>query len=168
MASSPKLEAELIDRLRRARLLLCTVESCTGGLLAHRLTEIAGASDVFWGGIVAYDNAAKETIVGVSAELLRNHGAVSPETARELARLAATKIAPREGWQAVGLSTTGIAGPSGGTPAKPVGLCHVGLALPRLSPVSREIRITPPLTRSENKERFANLALELLLEALSE
>lgn len=113
----------LIERLRARSLTLALAESCTGGLVAKRLTDPAGASAVMIGGLVAYANSVKTELLGVSSETLGAHGAVSAETAREMAagarRLFGTDLA---------LSITGIAGPSGGTSAKPVGTVWIGTA----------------------------------------
>jgi nicotinamide-nucleotide amidase len=109
--------------LKKNGLTLAVAESCTGGLIGHRLTEVPGASDYFLGGVVGYSNEAKEDLLGVSAGVLARHGAVSPETARDLAR------GVRRIFQAgVGLAVTGIAGPTGGSPGKPVGTVYIGLA----------------------------------------
>jgi nicotinamide-nucleotide amidase len=112
---------ELVLALCRARgLTLATAESCTGGLVAQRLTSVSGASDVFLGGIVAYADEVKETELGVPRDVLERHGAVSAETAAAMAR------GVRERLQAdVAVAVTGIAGPGGGTPEKPVGLVYV-------------------------------------------
>ena len=121
---------DLIDRARaliglcRAQgVILATAESCTGGLLAGLLTEISGSADVLDRGFVTYSNAAKAELLGVPASILDRHGAVSPETALAMAEgtLARSRAS-------LALSITGIAGPTGGTPSKPVGLVHFGLA----------------------------------------
>jgi nicotinamide-nucleotide amidase len=111
----------LIDR----KLTIATAESCTGGLVAKRLTDIAGSSAYMERGVVTYSNKSKEELLSVPAEVLSEHGAVSRETAQAMA----------EGirWNAktdLGLGITGIAGPGGGTPSKPVGLVYIGLATP--------------------------------------
>jgi nicotinamide-nucleotide amidase len=117
------LEELVGRRLHAAKLTLAVAESCTGGLIGHRLTDVPGASDYFLGGVVSYSNAAKQDLLHVPAEVLAQTGAVSPETARAMAR----------GVRAVfhadlGLAVTGIAGPSGGSPEKPVGTVYIGLA----------------------------------------
>ena len=115
---------ETVGKLLRARgLTLAVAESCTGGLIGHRVTDVPGSSDYYLLGVATYSNDAKERVIGVRAETLAAHGAVSTETAEEMAagvrRLAGADL---------GLSTTGIAGPGGGTEDKPVGLVYIALA----------------------------------------
>lgn len=118
---------ELVGLSLRARgLTLAVAESCTGGLICHRLTNIPGASDYFLGGVVSYSNAAKMDLLRVPEETLAQSGAVSAECAR------AMSLGVREIFHsALGLAVTGIAGPTGGTPEKPVGTVHIGLATPK-------------------------------------
>ena len=109
--------------LNARKLTLAVAESCTGGLIGHRLTEVPGASDYFLGGVVSYSNDAKQDLLRVPDATLARHGAVSPETARDMAR------GVREVFHAaIGLAVTGIAGPSGGSVEKPVGTVYIGLA----------------------------------------
>ena len=109
--------------LQKNGLTLAVAESCTGGLIGHRLTDIPGASDYFLGGVVSYSNDAKCDLLRVPDATLARHGAVSPETARDMAR------GVREVFHAaIGLAVTGIAGPSGGSLEKPVGTVYIGLA----------------------------------------
>ncbi len=115
--------AGLIDAARARNWRLASAESCTGGLVAAHLTEIAGSSAVFEYGFVTYANAAKTALLGVPPEMLEAHGAVSEPVARAMAEGALA----RSGADAA-VSITGIAGPGGGTPTKPVGLVHFGLA----------------------------------------
>jgi len=105
-------------------LTLAVAESCTGGLVGHRLTGIAGSSAFFERGVVVYSNRAKQELLGVSEEILRVHGAVSRPCAEAMVR----GVCERSG-AACGLSITGIAGPDGGTPAKPVGTVFIGVAV---------------------------------------
>jgi competence/damage-inducible protein CinA-like protein len=107
----------VIDLLRRRRLSLATAESCTGGLVAKRLTDVPGSSDVFVGAVVAYSNDVKSSLLDVPAGLLEAHGAVSPETARAMAHGARRRLGAD-----VAVAVTGVAGPGGGTEDKPVGL----------------------------------------------
>lgn len=117
------LAARVLELCRARGLTIATAESCTGGLVAGALTEIAGSSDVVDRGFVTYSNAAKMSLLGVPEETLRDHGAVSRETAEAMARGALARAG-------VGLTVaiTGIAGPGGGSAAKPVGLVHFAAA----------------------------------------
>jgi nicotinamide-nucleotide amidase len=117
------LEALVGRLLNERRLTLAVAESCTGGLIGHRLTEVPGSSDYFLGGVVSYSNEAKKDLLRVPAAVLAQQGAVSPETARDMAR------GVRAVFHAdIGLAVTGIAGPSGGSREKPVGTVFIGLA----------------------------------------
>src|SRR5262249_49868441 len=109
--------------LERHGLTLGVAESCTGGLVSELLTEVPGASRAFLGGAVAYANAAKSTLLGVEPELIAAHGAVSRDVARAMAEGVRARLRA-----SLGLSITGIAGPDGGTPEKPVGLVHWAVA----------------------------------------
>lgn len=120
------LQSEVIGSvrvLRDKRLTVGFAESCTGGLLSSSLTELAGVSDVFTGSIISYDNSVKQKFLKVSEDTLKQHGAVSRETAVQMAEAA---------WQEIGcavaVAVTGIAGPSGGTPEKPVGTVFISVA----------------------------------------
>jgi nicotinamide-nucleotide amidase len=120
------VEALVLEACRARGLTLATAESCTGGLVAARLTSVPGSSDVFLGGIVSYGDEVKMTELGVPEELLRVHGAVSAEVARAMA------LGGRERLRAdIAVSVTGIAGPGGATPEKPVGLVYLHAAGPR-------------------------------------
>ncbi len=113
---------EVIGRMLKEKgLTLAVAESCTGGLLAGRITDVAGSSEYFIGGITAYSNQIKEEFLGVKSETLMKYGAVSEETAKEMAYGIKTKFN-----SSIGISVTGIAGPGGGTPEKPVGLTYIG------------------------------------------
>jgi nicotinamide-nucleotide amidase len=125
----------LLDICRERRLTLATAESCTGGLVAGALTDIAGSSDVVDRGFVAYTNAAKEQMLAVPADILQAHGAVSRQTTAEMARGA---IHRSEADLAVAI--TGIAGPGGGSAEKPVGLVHFAAAARDGRLMSRERR----------------------------
>ncbi|HAR36861.1 MAG TPA: competence/damage-inducible protein A [Acidobacteria bacterium] len=128
------LEEVVGEKLRAAGLRLACAESCSGGLLAHRLTNIPGSSDYFLEGLVTYSNQSKVRELGVPEELLASKGAVSEEVARVMAE----NLREKSGAD-FALSTTGIAGPGGGTPAKPVGLVYTGLAFPGGSTVLRNL-----------------------------
>lgn len=118
-----ELEEVVAQLLFKLKKTVAVAESCTGGLLAHKLTNISGSSEYFERGVVAYSNQAKMDILGVRSETLQKYGAVSEQTAVEMAQ-GVRKISASD----FGLSTTGIAGPTGGTPEKPVGLVYVGFA----------------------------------------
>jgi nicotinamide-nucleotide amidase len=114
------VEELVLAACRERGLTLATAESCTGGLVAARLTSVPGSSDVFIGGVVAYANEIKTAELGVPDEVLRRHGAVSAETAAAMAHGARERLGAD-----VAVSVTGIAGPDGGTPEKPVGLVYL-------------------------------------------
>jgi nicotinamide-nucleotide amidase len=118
-------EGILVDTLRERRLRLVTAESCTGGLVGKLVTDVPGASEVYWGGFVTYDNAAKLRSLGVPREVLDTDGAVSERTVRAMAQGALEAAA---GGADVAIAVSGIAGPSGGTPEKPVGTVWIGIA----------------------------------------
>jgi nicotinamide-nucleotide amidase len=127
---TPSLLALATDVLTRARargLKLATAESCTGGLISALLTEVAGSSDVFERGFVTYSNQAKEEMLGVQKELIREHGAVSIQVANAMAYGALTHSGAD-----ISVAVTGIAGPGGGSPDKPVGLVYI--AVMRIAP----------------------------------
>jgi nicotinamide-nucleotide amidase len=116
-----ELAGEVLAKARAKGWKIATAESCTGGLLAGALTEIPGSSDVFERGFVTYSNEAKAELLGVPAELIASHGAVSEEVARAMAEGALSRAKVH-----ASVSVTGIAGPGGGTDTKPVGLVHIG------------------------------------------
>jgi nicotinamide-nucleotide amidase len=150
---------EVVGRQLRARdLTLSVAESCTGGLLGHRLTNVAGSSAYFERGVVVYSNRAKEELLGVPEEILRAHGAVSGPCAEAMAR----GICARSG-SACGLAVTGIAGPGGGTPQKPVGTVYIGVAVEG-SVTARRFLFTGD--RVAIKRQSAQTALDLLRRSL--
>ena len=150
---------QILGRLLiRRQLSIAVAESCTGGLLGHRITNIPGSSVYFKGGVICYDNAVKQSLLGVPHELFERHGAVSPEVAQAMAR--GVSCALKAG---IGLSITGIAGPDGATPDKPVGLAYIAIAAPGLE---RTRRCLENGDRWANKAAFADAALRLALEYL--
>ena len=153
------LEERIVRQLQTLNYTVTTAESCTGGLLAGRLLNVSGASEVYNEGHITYSNEAKERLLGVDHETLLNYGAVSPQTAEEMARGAA-KAAKAE----VGLSTTGIAGPGGGTPEKPVGLIYIGCCI-NGSVTVKECHFNGK--REENRNQTVEAVLELLWDELS-
>lgn len=124
------LEAVVGDLLRERGATIAVAESCTGGLIGHRITEIPGSSDYFMRGLVVYSNDAKEELLGVPHDILEKHGAVSRETAALMAQGVRTR-----GATTIGLATTGIAGPTGGTPEKPVGRVYIAVVAPEFEEV---------------------------------
>ncbi|GJL89869.1 MAG: competence damage-inducible protein A [Minwuia thermotolerans] len=115
--------AELLEFLRERQLMLATAESCTGGMIAGTLTEVAGSSDVVDRGFVTYSNEAKQDMLGIPPALIREHGAVSEPVA-----VAMAEGALRNSRADIAVSVTGVAGPGGGTDTKPVGLVHIACA----------------------------------------
>ena len=152
------LAAVVIDRCRALKLRLAVAESCTGGLLGERLTNIPGSSDVFLGGVIAYHNDLKKELLGVRAEDLERNGAVSEQVALQMA----SGIRERTGAD-VGVSVTGIAGPGGGTPEKPVGL--VWIAVHSSEAKARRFHVVGD--RAEIRQRAAQAALEMVRRALA-
>ncbi len=155
-----RIEREVCRRLKEIRRTLATAESCTGGLIAHRITNIAGASDCFLGGVVAYSNEVKASLLRVSRDDLRRHGAVSEPVARQMAAGVCARLGSD-----YGIGVTGIAGPGGGTPDKPVGLVYIAVA------AGAEVRVTRNVfagTRKSIKEQTAEAALTLLLDCIEE
>jgi len=149
------LETAIVSLLREKKLTLSVAESCTGGSLAGRITDVAGSSDVFLAGYVTYANEAKEKTLGVPADLLAAHGAVSEPVAAAMAE-GARRISGAD----FALSTTGIAGPGGGTENKPVGTVYIGLASTGYPTVVR--RCYFPLDRVTFKHMTTSAALDLL------
>ena len=154
------VEELVLDLARERGLSLAAAESCTGGLVAAQLTSVPGSSDVFRGGIVSYDNAVKRAQLGVSEETLDAHGAVSPETAAEMA----SGVCDALGADAA-VSVTGIAGPGGGTAEKPVGLVYLHAAGPGVG-LARELNL--PGDRDAVRRRATAAALHVLRELLAQ
>ena len=153
-AEDEELETVIVRMLTERKATLALAESCTGGCIANRITNVPGASVVLLAGLVTYSNTAKQKFLGVHAETLDQHGAVSKPVAREMAEGA------RQQTQAdYALSVTGIAGPSGGAPGKPVGTVFIGLASPTGTLVERSLN---PYDRETFKQVTAQQALELL------
>ena len=154
------LENEVGRLLAERGLTLATAESCTGGLVAHRITNVPGSSEYYLGGFVAYAYEAKEMFLGVRHETLVAHGAVSVETAREMAKGVRERLGAD-----LGLSVTGIAGPGGGTPEKPVGLVYVALSAPGVDLCQRYVWQGD---RAANKAQSVDAALQLVASHLQE
>jgi len=148
------LETIVVRLLAERELTLALAESCTGGGIAHRVTNVPGASAVFPGGVVAYSNAAKQKFLGVRAETLARHGAVSEAVARAMAGGARERFGAD-----FAIAVTGIAGPTGGTKAKPVGTVFIALAGAAGTVVERKFN---PCGRERFKDLTAQQALEML------
>lgn len=149
-----RLAVRVGNLLIERNLTLALAESCTGGLVGHWVTEVPGSSNYFLGGIIAYFNEVKERVLGVKHNTLFEHGAVAAATALEMAQGA------RQALKAdIGVSVTGIAGPSGGTPDKPVGLTYIAIAGPDGERVEQHLWDSD---RSGNKALSAQAALDLL------
>lgn len=148
------LEEKIVHLLKEKGYTITTAESCTGGLLAGRILNVSGASEVYNEGHITYSNEAKERLLGVNTDTLKVCGAVSAQTATEMA-LGAAKVANAN----VGLSTTGIAGPGGGTKEKPVGLVYVGCA------INGEVVVEECHFRG-TREEVRNAAVESVLQLL--
>ena len=154
------LEKAVVDLLLANKLTISTVESCTGGLVAARLINVAGVSEVFKSGYIAYSNKAKRRLLGIKKSLLVKHGAVSKETAREMAKGAAL-ISKAD----VTVSVTGIAGPDGGTEEKPVGLVYIGCSVCGKVTV-KEYHFSG--SRAKIRESTVSAALTLMRECILE
>jgi len=152
------LVRQLGSALVSRRWMLATAESCTGGLLGHALTSLAGSSDYYQGGIIAYSNALKLSLLGVPQELLDTAGAVSSPVALAMARGVRRVCATQ-----VGIATTGIAGPSGGSPAKPVGTVYIAYVDDNTDQV---LHLVWQGDRASNNANTVRAALELALNRL--
>lgn len=153
-----ELEAVIVKRMTALGLKLAVAESCTGGWLANRITNVPGASAVFWGGFLTYDNQAKIKLLKVPEPILAAHGAVSEPVAKAMCE--GTRLISGADYA---LAVTGIAGPSGGTPTKPVGTVFIGLASPKGVDVKRFLN---PFDRETFKSVTSQQALDMLRQAL--
>lgn len=153
---------EIIKLLRIKNLTLASAESCTGGLISKMITDVAGCSDVFCGGVVSYSNDVKVKLLGVKSETLEKHGAVSCETAKEMA-LGVRKACIAD----IGISTTGIAGPSGGTKDKPVGTVYIGISFGDVCE-SKLLSLDPDYSRDKIRNITAQKIFELLYKKIEE
>ena len=153
------LERAVIETLRKNGKTLATAESCTGGLIAKRLTDLAGCSDVFVGGCVTYSNESKERLLGVKHETLERFGAVSEQTAAEMARGARERLGAD-----IAVSATGIAGPGGGSEEKPVGTVYVGISTAKGEEV-RKLSLSAMRSRGYIRIVTANNAYDMILKS---
>ncbi len=160
MAMGKSLEVVVGELLRKRGLRLAIAESCTGGLVSHRITNVPGASTYYMGSVTAYAYEAKVRLLGVRWSTLEKYGAVSKETALEMAAGVRRALAAD-----VGVSVTGIAGPGGGTPEKPVGLTWIGLSAPGIDEAWEYIWKGD---RLQVKEQSAQQALQLLVNFLND
>ena len=156
-------DKELLNKvfinLKKQKLTVATAESCTGGLIAHTLTNISGSSDYFDRGIVSYSNEAKSELLGVPEDMLKEYGAVSEQVAKTMAEGIRTTSNVD-----IGIATTGIAGPTGGTKEKPVGLVYIAISTSE-NTVVKKFQFSGD--RLQNKEITCNTALTMLLDYLT-
>jgi nicotinamide-nucleotide amidase len=155
-----KLEKSIGDLLRKKGSTLSIAESCTGGLICDRITDVPGSSDYFMGGMVNYSNESKQKHLGVPMKDIRKYGAVSSRVAQKMAQGVRKAFGTT-----FGLSTTGVAGPKGGTKEKPVGLVFIGMSNGRRTLV---IKLNLKGSRREIKEKAAEKALKFFYERLVE
>lgn len=158
MEEDRRLEEEIGPLLRRRKATLCVAESCTGGLVAHRITNVSGSSDYFEMGIVSYSNRSKVELLGVPKRDIDRYGAVSHQVAKKMVRGLRSKAKTD-----IGLATTGVAGPLGGTRETPVGTVFIGLDHPGGTEV-REFHFVG--NREEIKEKASQKGLEILRDYL--
>lgn len=149
---------QILDVFTARGFKLTTAESCTGGLIGAALTNQSGISAIYEGGFITYSNALKQRLLGVSAATLEAYGAVSPQTAEEMAAGALIQAQAD-----VAVSVTGVAGPTGGTAEKPVGLVYIGIATKH---GSKSVRCMFDGNRDEIRSQTVTRALELVLEAV--
>jgi PncC family amidohydrolase len=154
-AEDPSIEVAVGALLRARGLVLATAESCTGGLIGQRITAVSGSSGYYAGGVITYSNPIKTALLGVSETILAQHGAVSGPVAEAMASGALSRLDAD-----VAISTTGIAGPTGGTPQKPVGLVCIGMAVRGAPPTSRAFHF------EGNREAVRMAASQAALEML--
>ena len=155
------LAEKLVTLAREKNITFGTAESCTGGLISAAVTDISGASAVFWGGIVSYDNRVKENLLGVEHETLVTLGAVSAKTAEQMAVGAVRALSV-----VFAVSVTGIAGPGGGTPEKPVGLVYIAVASTKGVSSVNENHFKGE--REEVRRQTVETALSMLISAIEE
>ena len=155
------IEKQTVELLKSKKLKLATAESCTGGLISKRITDVSGSSEVFEGGVVCYSNRFKENVLGVSPETLKKYGAVSRETAREMVKgvLSLTKAD-------LAVAVTGIAGPSSDDTNKPVGLVYIAVSDGKSTIVKKLLNNFTGDVREQNRSISADTALEMIMEAI--
>ena len=156
------IENAVVQALHKKGVTLSAAESCTGGLIAKRITDISGCSDVFFGGCVTYTNEVKHRLIGVSQDTLDEYGAVSWQTACEMAR--GVRLATGSD---IGISVTGIAGPTGGTAQTPVGTVFIGISTER-GEEYRKLSLSSMRSREYIRQASATNAFDMILKKLSE
>ena len=157
-----KLEKNIAEILKEHSLVISVAESCTGGLLSSRLTDISGSSEYIRANFVTYSNESKMALLDVKDETLRIYGAVSEQCAREMSEGLYRKTKAD-----IAISTTGLAGPTGATETKPIGLMYVGITN-RYKSVVQQFKLNPKFDRIRMKQEFTQCALQMLLDSLSE
>ena len=157
-----KLEKNIAEILKEHSLVISVAESCTGGLLSSRLTDISGSSEYIRVNFVTYSNESKKALLDVKDETLRIYGAVSEKCAREMSEGLYRKTKAD-----IAISTTGLAGPTGDTETKPIGLMYVGITN-RYKSVVQQFKLNPKFDRIRMKQEFTQCALQMLLDSLSE
>ena len=157
-----KLEKNIAEILKEHSLVISVAESCTGGLLSSRLTDISGSSEYIRANFVTYSNESKMALLDVKDETLRVYGAVSEQCAREMSEGLYRKTKAD-----IAISTTGLAGPTGATETKPIGLMYVGITN-RYKSVVQQFKLNPKFDRIRMKQEFTQCALQMLLDSLSE
>ena len=155
------IEKQTVELLKSKKLKLATAESCTGGLISKRITDVSGSSEVFEGGVVCYSNRFKENVLGVSPETLKKYGAGSRDTAREMVKgvLSLTKAD-------IAVAVTGIAGPSSDDTNKPVGLVYIAVSDGKSTIVKKLLNNFTGDVREQNRSISADTALEMIMEAI--
>ena len=153
---------DLITLLINKKLTISCAESCTGGLVAKTITDVGGCSEVFYGGVVSYANEVKENVLKVSSSTLEKHGAVSENTAKEMAK-GVRELCKTD----IGISTTGIAGLGGGTAEKPVGTVYIGFSY-KDELIAFNLRLDPSLSRDEIRNATVEKLLTLVYDKISQ
>lgn len=156
------LEKNIAEILKKHSLIISVAESCTGGLLSSRLTDIPGSSEYIMANFITYSNDSKKALLDVKDETLRIYGAVSEQCAREMSEGLYRKTKAD-----IAISTTGIAGPASDGTNKPVGLMYVGITN-RYKSIVQEFILNPKYNRIRMKQEFTQCALQMLLDSLSE
>ncbi len=156
------ISVRLVEELKKRSMKISSVESCTAGLISKLITDAPGSSEVFDLGITTYSNEMKTKMVGVPEDILAQHGAVSPETAEAMA-LGIRRVSGAD----IGVSTTGIAGPGGGTPEKPVGLVYTAIAGPDGVHVTRLLIQKEGMDRDYVRQTAAETVLRNVIDYLN-